>query len=225
MKLLIIISNHFFGKSDYDNIKCLNDYMKNNSIEIDYCGISNQNDFDIYESIIQFKYKIINTKKQLSKICDFITEYKSELDYDWYLKIRPEIKLCDNIDFNMLSENAINARARVYNGPRTIKYGMSVNGEGCWKNIGDCHYADREHNIILDDMIYIFHKNIVQKNAFEKIPIPLPYNNAYDIEYHGCEFEWLHTDIFNQRKIPLNVIGINVCFTKNGSFSGNINME
>jgi hypothetical protein len=80
MKLLIILSNHIFDKKWRDNIKCLNDYMKTNDIEYDYCGISNQNDFDVYEDIIQFKYKIINTKKQLSKICDFITEYKLQLD-------------------------------------------------------------------------------------------------------------------------------------------------
>jgi len=212
MKLLIIISNHIFDKAWCDNIKILNDYMKNNCIEIDYCGISNQNDFDIYETIIQFKYKIINTKKQLSKICDFITEYKSQLDYDWYMKIRSEVKLFDIDFFHMLSENAINARARVYNGPKKIKYGISVNGEGPWKNIGDCHYADSEHNIILDDMIYIFHKNIVEKNAFEKIT-PLQY-----------ECEWEHSFLFNQRQIQLNVIGINLCLTKYDAFSGNINM-
>lgn len=213
MKLLIILSSHIFDKKWCDNIKCLNDFMKkNNDIEFDYCGISNQNDFDIYETIIQFKYKIINTKKQLSKICDFITEYKSQLDYDWYMKIRPEVKLFDIDFFHMLSENAINARARVYNGPKKIKYGMSVNGEGCWKNIGDCHYADSEHNIILDDMIYIFHKNIVEKNAFEKMT-PLK---------HECE--WEHSSLFNERQIQLNVIGINLCLTKYDAFSGNINM-
>ena len=160
MKLLIILLGHCFDREWSDNIKCLNDHMTNNGIEFEYCGISNQNDFHIYESIIQFKYKIINTKKQLSKICDFITEYKSQFDYDWYMKIRPEIKFFDIIGFRMLSENAINARARVYNGPRKIEYGMSINGEGIWKNKGDCHYADSEYNIILDDMLYIFHKKI-----------------------------------------------------------------
>ena len=129
------------------------------------------------------------------------------------MKIRPEIKLLDNIDFHMLPDNAINARARVYNGPRKIKYGMSVNGEGIWKNVGDCDYADNEHNIILDDMLYIFHKNIIQNNAFEKIPTSI-----------SCENEWGHTDVFNERKIRLNVIGINLCFTKYDCFSGNINM-
>jgi hypothetical protein len=187
--------------------------MKNNGIEYDYCGISGENDFDIYETIIHFKYKIINTKKQLSKICDFITEYKSELDYDWYMKIRPEIKLLDNIDFHTLSDNAINARARVYNGPKKIEYGISVNGEGCWKNVGDCHYADNEHNIVIDDMLYIFHNNIIQNNAFEIIPTS-----------DNHEHEWVHTNLFNERKIRLNVIGINLCMTKYDCFSGNINM-
>lgn len=216
MKLLIILCNHYFDKNWCNNIQCLNDYMKHNDMEIEYCGICNQNDFHIYESIITFKYKILNTKYQFSKICDFLTEYKSELDYDWYMKFRPEIKLLDTIDFNMLSENAINARARVYKGPKKIKYGMSVNGEGPWKNIGDCHYANNEDNIILDDIIYIFHKNILQQNAFEKIPISIEKEN-----------EWVHTNVFNQRNIQLNVIGIHLCLIKNyyTSFSGNINME
>lgn len=235
MKLLIILSSHIFNENWCDNIKCLNDCMKkNNGIEFDYCGISNQNDFHIYETIIQFKYKIINTKKQLSKICNFITEYKSQLDYDWYMKIRPDIKLFDIDFFNMLSENAINARARVYNGPRKIKYGMSVNGEGCWKNIGDCHYADNEYNIILDDMLYIFHKNIVQKNVFEKILTPMEYEHELELIHarflNGIaiplepEQEWAHTCLFNKHKIQLNVIGINLCMTKYNTFSGNINM-
>lgn len=215
MKLLIILSSDNFDKKWFDNIKCLNNYMKNNGLEdleFDYCGISSKNDFYNYETIIQFKYKIINTKKQLSKICDFITEYKSELDYDWYMKIRPDIKLFDNIDFTILPNDAINARARVYNGPRKIKYGMSVNGDGCWKNIGNCHYDDNEHDIILDDMLYIFHKNIIENNSFDPISTSIP-----------REDEWIHTGIFNDRKTRLNVIGINLCIKKYGCYSGNIN--
>ena len=215
MKLLIIISSHVFDPKWRNNIECINDYMKNNGIEYEYCGICSNNDFHIYENIIKFKYKIINTKRELNKICDFITEYKSELDYDWYMKIRPEIKLLDDIDFRMLHVDAINARARVYNGPRKIEYGMSVNGEGVWKNIGDCHYAENEHDIIIDNMLYIFHKNIVQNNGFEKIPISIPC---------GSENEWVLTHICNDRKIRLNVIGINFYITNFGCFSGNINM-
>lgn len=214
MKLLVIISSHIFDQSCYDNIKILNDYMQKNHMEVDYCGISNQNDFYVFEPIITFKYKIINTKKQLCKICDFITDYKSELDYDWYMKIRPDIKLLDNIVFDTLSNNAINARARVYNGPLKIKYGMSVNGEGCWKNIGDCNYDDYEHDIVLDDMLYIFHKNIVLQNAFDKI-IPTPTT---------IQHEWAHRSVFNSRNIHFNVIGINLYITKYNNFSGDINI-
>ena len=129
------------------------------------------------------------------------------------MKIRPEVKLLNTIPFHILSEDAINARARVYNGPRKIMYGMSVNGKGCWENIGDCHYADTEHSIILDDMLYIFNKNVVKKNAFDKIQKSIQIQN-----------EWTHTMIFNERNIQLNVIGIDLCFTKCNTFSGNINM-
>jgi hypothetical protein len=114
----------------------------------------------------------------------------------------------------MLSENAINARARVYTGPRKIKYGMSINGEGPWKNIGDCLYDETEHNVVLDDVLYIFHKNTIQNNAFEKIPTSTETQN-----------EWLHARIFNERKIQFNVIGIHLCFTRHNSFSGHINMD
>jgi hypothetical protein len=215
MKLLIIISNHTFDEKWSDNIKILNDYMKNNHVECDYCGISNEDNFHIYEDIIKFKYKIINTKPQLSKICDFITDYKSELDYDWYMKIRPEIKLLDNINFNMFSEDAINARARVYNGPRKIKYGMSVNGKtDGWFDVGDCFYADNEHGIILDDMFYVFHKNIIEKNGFDKLSPSAPTK----------QHEWVHSEIFNERHIKLNVISINLCFTRFNTFSGDINL-
>ena len=207
MRLLIIIINHYFDKKWCDNIKCLNDFMMMNNMEIDYCGISNSNEFHVFENIIQFKYKIINTKMQLSKICDFITDYKSWLDYDWFMKFRPGITLLENINFNILSEHAINARARVYHGPRKIKYGMNVKDT-------DCYYDTIEHDIIMDDMLYIFHKNVVQKNAFDKIIVP-----------NHIEYEWAHTSLFNERKIQHNIIGINLVLTEHGTFSGDINMD
>jgi hypothetical protein len=213
MRLLVIIISDSFDPQWSTNIKQLNECIKNSEIEIDYCGISSNNDFHVYEPIIHFKYKIVNSKRQLNKICDFITEYRSQLNYDWYMKTRPDIKLLDTIAFYSLSRHALNARARVYNGPRRIKYGMSVNGEGCWKNIGDCHYSDSEHGIVLDDQIYIFHNDVIRKNAFEKILVP------FEIEH-----EWTYAKVFKERKIPFNVIGINACFTKYGVFSGNINI-
>lgn len=213
MKLLVILCSHEFDITLCDNVRTLNDYMKNLDMEVDYCGISSKDDFHNYETIIPFKYKVINSNKQIEKLCDFITEYKSVFDYDYYMKIRPDIKLLEQINFDLLSKNAINARARVYRGPKKIQYGMSINGVGCWKYIGDCYYDDVEKEVILDDQIFIFHKNIVELGAFDKIePIM------------GWQHEWAQTKIFNDRKIPLNVIGIYVNLTKYTAYSGNINM-
>jgi hypothetical protein len=212
MKILIIISSHAFQLQWCDNIKILHNYMITNNTTVDYCGISNQDDFCNYENIIKFKYKIINTGKQLTKICDFITDYKSELDYTWYMKIRPDIKLLQNINFDILSKNSINARARVYYGPSKIIYGMSVNGDGCWKNIGDFYYDNNEHDIIIDDMLYIFHNNVVQNNGFDKLDPKIKLL---------IQHEWTHTLVFNTRKIPLSVIGIWCCNTKHNCTSGN----
>jgi hypothetical protein len=209
-KLLVILCSDEMNKKWSNNIEILKNYMKRLKIEVDYCGISNQNDFDNYE--INYKYKIINTKRQFSKICDFITMYNPQ--YDWYMKIRPDIKLLENINFNNLSENAINGRARVYVGPKRIMHGMSVNGAGKWKNIGDCYYSETNENIVIDDMFFIFHNNVIKMKAFDRI-IP---------ETPGSE-EWKQTTIFNSRNIPLNVIGISLHNTKHDVYSGDINMN
>jgi hypothetical protein len=214
MKLLVIIANHILKPEWCTNIRSINNNIKTDDIEIDYCGISNQDDFHVFEHIITFKYKIINTKHQFSKICDFITLFKSQLNYDWFMKIRPEVLLLDKLSFDGLSLLAINARAREYNGPLEIKYGMSVNGKGIWENIGDCYYDTYEHDIILDDMIYLFHKTVVDLNGFDTLIHDLPL----------FEHESFHTMTFNKRNIRLNVIGINLCFTKYDTYSGHINM-
>lgn len=210
MKLLIIICAHELDSKWRNNIKILDDYMKCLNIEVYYCGISNQSDFHNYESIIQFKHKIINTKRQFNKLCDFITDYKHELYYDWYMKIRPDLKLLENINFDILSQTAINGRARVYRGPKKIKYGTTVNGQGRWKHISGYHYDEKE-NIVLDDMLFIFHNNIIQMNAFDKILHESMYGE-----------EWAQTHIYNIRNIPLNVIGIHIENTKYNTFSGDI---
>ena len=63
-----------------DNIKILKDFLID--FEVDYCAISSINDFEIYEQVIALQYKIVNTKKQFSKITDFITDTKDDLNYE-----------------------------------------------------------------------------------------------------------------------------------------------
>lgn len=211
-KLLIIICSHTLDIKYIDNIKILNDYTKLLNMEIDYCGISSNDDFHNYETIISFKYKIVNSSLQFSKLCDFITDYNSELDYDWYMKIRPDVKLLENINFDNISENAVNARARAYIGPKSIKWGSTVNGEGKFKHIVACYYGYTEEKVLLDDMLFIFHRNIIKMGAFNKIQ-SFNRNNEWTMQY-----------IYKLRNIPRNVIGINLYNTSLHSFSGHINI-
>ena len=209
MKLLIIICSHEFNQTWFDNIEILKKYVNMLDMEVDYCGISNQNDFDNYN--LSYRYKIINQKPQFSKLCDFITDCKP--DYDWFMKFRPDLKLLEPLPFDTFKQNTINARARVYHGPKQIKYGMSVNGPGTWKNIGDCFYSNHEHSVVLDDQLFVFDKEVINMGTFEK---------TQRIEY---ENEWLQTRRFNMCRAPLNVIGINIEFCKYANLSGHVNMN
>ena len=60
-------------------------------------------------------------------------------------------------------------------------------------------------------MFYIFHNNVINKNAFERV------NDT-------IQNEWFHTDIWKNRNIEFNIIGINIEFLKYNTFSGNINI-
>jgi hypothetical protein len=64
-------------------------------------------------------------------------------------------------------------------------------------------------------MLYIFHKNIIQNGAFNKIPKMPP-------DTH--ENERFHSYVFSNHNIKMNVIGINLCNTKYHVYSGDINM-
>jgi hypothetical protein len=122
MKVLIIIASHEFNIQNLEYIESLNNYMKLLNCEIlDYAGISNNNDFENYESVIHFKYKIINTKLQLCKITDFIIENKDNLNYDWYIKTRPDVKLLDQINFDILF-------GVVYDLSKVIKFAIYISG-------------------------------------------------------------------------------------------------
>ena len=213
MKILVIIISHDFSKRWCKNIAVLHKFMQQITPNVYYAGIcsSNYDEFHNYEDIISFQYKIINPKRQFSKICDFITEYKNELDYDWYIKIRPEVFLFENIPFHQLSVNAINARARNYCGPRQILYGSSIGGIGSQIN-HYCRYDTYEHDIQLDDQLFIFHKNVINQNAFDTCI-------SNDEE---PENETMQSTIWKSRNIGFHVIGINMVMQKYNYYSGHI---
>jgi hypothetical protein len=216
MRILVIISSNEFlqCKELRENIIILRNYMKDLPYRVDYAGISSKDDFENYEDIIEFKFKMINPKKQLSKMCDFIKENRGQLNYDWYIKIRPEIMLMEQIPFDTLMSNSINARARQYTGPKKVINGMSVGGEGCWNHVKPSVYNPTETNIELDDQIYIFDDNCIKMGAFDNY-------NYQDV----IENEAIHDAFWKSKNVKLNLIGIDAVFKycKYGTFarSGN----
>lgn len=217
MRLLVILASHEITSSHASNIEDLRDMLQSiPNLTVDWCGISNQDDFHTVEHLVSFRYKIVNTARQITKICDFISMVESELDYDWYMKTRPDIRIIEPFTFDSFSPTAINARARVYRGPKRIKYGMSINGEGRYANVGDCFYDEHEKEIVLDDMMFIFHDTVIRLGAFRPIPI----GNARE-----DHIEWVQSYIWNQRGIGMNVVGLYLENTTHGVFSGDVNMN
>jgi hypothetical protein len=234
MRILVIIVTDRMDIMHINNIKENNAILNNSSdFTVEYAGISSTDDFLNYKGIIDFKYKHVSDKYQLSKLCDFITKYRNELDYDWYIKMRTDIKLFETINFNELNKEGINARARVYSGPKRIKYGMSINGVGIWKSPDDCKYDDIEEYIVLDDQMFIFSNIAILKGGFDIIDYDSEFyiksktNPIIIFTYDNIrlyENESFHSLYWKSKNIQLNVVGINLLITKYGCYSGDLNV-
>jgi len=223
MKILVIIVSNQFQENYVNNISRLNAMLHNNNNnnnitnQVDYAGISSLDDFHHYESVITFKYKKIDLNKQFTKICDFITKDITTddlLQYDWYIRFRPETYLFENIPFDSLQKNSINARARQYSGPKKIKYGCSVGGKGTFSHIKPCKYDTYEHDIELDDQLYIFDKSVIENGGFS-----LSFCSEHTTNNQHEDF---HNNFWISKNIIRNVIGINMCLMKNNTCSGDI---
>jgi hypothetical protein len=210
MKLLVILATNKMAINLKRNIIRLDFLLRSEGHEVDYAGISSVDDFANYEDIIKFKYKEIDTKYQLTKVCNFIQKYS--LDYDWFIRFRTEMYLLNPIDFKNLCVMSINARARKYIGPKSIKYGMSIDLPS--------GFSETETFVEVDDQIYIFHKNVIDKGGFSGIEL---YDNKITIEN-----ETVHTEFWNLRGISFNIVPINALFMRDTSWigyqSGNINI-
>jgi len=222
--ILFIIVNNTLDSEFTESMKELSKYIAHLSTKytVDVAGISGDNNFSNYSGIIDFKFTHVNTKGQLSKMCDFITQYKGELNYDWFVKFRPGVKILDynTINFDALPKDAINARAREYRGKKQNKNACSVGGVGIYTHIKNCIHNNtlssnnQDKATILDDLLYIFHKNVIDKGGF------LP------IEGGAKEDEYFHANIWKGRNIKLNAIPLDIKFTTNKypieTYSGNI---
>jgi hypothetical protein len=210
MKLLVILATNKMAINLKRNIIRLDFLLRSEGHEVDYAGISSIDDFANYEDIIKFKYKEIDTKYQLTKVCNFIQKYS--LAYDWFIRFRTEMYLLNPIDFKNLCVMSINSRARKYIGPKSIKYGMSIDLPS--------GFSESETFVEVDDQIYIFHKNVIDKGGFSGIEL---YDNKITIEN-----ETVHTEFWNLRGISFNIVPINALFMRDTSWigyqSGNLNI-
>jgi hypothetical protein len=210
MKLLVILATNKMDIHLKRNIIRLDFLLRDEGHDVDYAGISSIDDFSNYEDIIQFKYKEIDQKFQLTKICNFFKKYT--LNYDWFIRFRTEMFLLSPINFENLCPRSINARARKYIGPKRIKYGMSIDLPAS--------FSETESFVEVDDQIYIFHKNVIDKGGFSDIE---SYDNKFTIEN-----ETIHTEFWNLRGISFNIIPINALFIRDpcwiGYQSGHLNI-
>jgi len=226
--ILIILSTNEMYPEFKPQVETLKKYMEHLSkmYTVHVAGISSKDDFSNYSDILDFQYKYINPKLQMAKMCDFITDNKDTLNYDWFLRTRPEEELLDfdTINFNNLPKDAVSARAREYAGPFTGKYSCSVGGEGSFKDIKGCLYKPTLEKIILNSDVYVFHKTAVENGAFSKLTNEEEnWGTEYDTK---TQSEWFFSHILPSRGIKLNIIGINAKFTRKSRnqfmYSGNI---
>jgi hypothetical protein len=222
--LVMVVGNNFHDARFIENIislKRLTDGFSKKYI-VHFAGLSSQDDFQMYDEILSFRYKVVNSRYQLDKVCSFLESCNEK--YDWYIKTRPDVEILQSIDFESLCKDSINARVREYCGPVKLEFGASIGGYGC-KDIHEkeCMPShgnsitldDTQTSIILDDMVYIFHKTILDKMYLNK-----------DYNIYECQNEWFHTALWNSRNIKLNPCGIKMKFMKyNGySISGHLNL-
>jgi len=225
-KILFMLTGIIMDNRYLVNIHILNDYIKKLSTcyTVDVACISGRDDFEDFEEILPFKYKVINPNKQLDKICDFVSECAES--YDWYVKIRAEVKLLEQLDFSSFCPDSINTRTRVYNGPLSVKHGSSVGGIGSYERIHATHYSPELKEIVVDEMLYIFSRAVVEKGGFAPITDEERGRKDWYFTSLWNQHEWFHTAVWNSRKIPFHIVSLNVDFTRSGfhSFPGDINL-
>lgn len=223
MKVLLMIISHNISNNNLPNIynKIINPLNMDN-IEVDIATCISGPINIIFDNVnYNFKYDGF----QLAKTCYVVNKMNDE--YEYYIKIRPEINLKTiiNKDFLLkLSKTKINSRCRQYKGPPIdLDFGISCQTNAIRK--GDLELNDKVI-ICPDDQMYIFHKNI--KKAFSPIISDTYLNYCKKIndkcEYwvdefmldekywkkNICEREGHHKFIWYSRGFDINPIGLNI---------------
>jgi len=220
IKILIIFVSRNLDNNNLKNIKeNLIDSLKTEKTNIDLALVSSDNNNN---RILNFKYEIICKSGQFSKITQLLNTINID-DYDWYIKIRPELFFHEKITLNKiisLSKNKINSRVRQYLGPEiNIKKSVSIPTndiiarQHC-KNKKTWALNDfKRYNLLIvnpDDQFYIFHNNIA-RIAFNKIKEE-EINNNLIVKEINTQRENFHGNIWRLRDIEINIISIDLTF-------------
>ena len=224
MKVLLMIISHNITKNNLQNIynKIINP-LKTDNIEVDLATCISGSDNSISNEV---KYNFKFDGFQLAKVCYVVNKFDDD-EYDYYIKMRPEIELKTIINQTFLlelSKTKINSRCRQYAGPSIdLKFGMSCQKRYIRKE--DILFNDKVV-ICPDDQMYIFHKSI--KKAFSPITNDTYLNYCKKIndkrEYwvddwmlaetywkkNICEREGHHKFIWYSRGFDLNPIGLDM---------------
>jgi len=186
------------------NIEILESHLRssNQDININYALITSSKE-NLSTDKIPIKYLHESQQLQLTKICDFICQFKQDLvrNYDVFIKTRPDLVLLDDINIDDLPRDGICARARVYSRNMSmVRYGMSVERPITWAE-------DDNSGIILDDMLYIFNVDLIPKFSLIRDVT----SDMYKTPHGYClkEHEWFHTYWWDYFKIKKYVIGFN----------------
>lgn len=242
MRILIIFVSHKMDDIFIQSVESIKNKLikplkeKNH---LDLCCISSHGD-NCYENILgKMLFNITCKERQFTKMIEvfkYIEEHNID-DYDWYIKIRPDLYINEIIDTNKLNtcnKDAINARVRFYLGPEiNLHYATSYKVDSVWNH--SWQYRDDFTTIVPDDQFVVFHNNIA-KRAFSKItneeiknktiitdskPFSPPRTHWFFSKvYTGMnilnglksQIEFFHRDMFNVRNIPIQPIGVNVTF-------------
>lgn len=214
-KVLVILCgvsmNDCRNENNLKNLKLKIDKLRNN-FEVEIACVSSNNDFGLYNRILNFNYTMVDKEKQYSKISNFIQKHGN--NWDIYIKVRPELFFHDDISLDNIRKNTVYARARKYSGPEHMFNGSVVGGPGDW----ECHgheitYSEHEEYLYLDDHYYIFRKDVVDNGGFIHRNDGMPHSESY------------HTERWLEVGIELKIIGIDITYIQGSIIcrSGNVN--
>ena len=228
MKVLVIFITYEIQKKMITHIRHSKSYFeslkkKNEWESLDFALVYTKSSpfLDQVKQTLSLKYILNSNQRQLGKICEFITNKKDKLNYDWFIKTRPDIEHLQDIAFEELSNTCINSRVRTYVGPDSIPYGHSVGGKGIFKKYRyKARYSEKLEVLLPDDQFYIFSKNIVDRGIFKTLK-----SNTFGVK----QDEKFHRSIWEKRGASFKIIGIKLRLYKKGNNgfaeSGHINMN